>query len=381
MGLFSWVALFSPAGVLAATAPDLGTADSYAVFGKAGVTNDAGGTTHIWGNVGADAIGNITNLVAGQVDGTITAPASGVQTAASAAYDTLDLGSQGTPTVLNLAGNNTVAPGVYNVQASTLNGTLTLDGAGVYIFRSTSSISTSGSGTMSLINGATACNVFWEIPTSMTIGGSAHIEGTIIAQTGLISLGSGTSLKGRALSLTKQVTLLLNQITNPSCASPTPTPTSGSIPTPTSGSTPTPTPTSTSTSTQNLGSVAPYCPPISSQVVDPTVIESKRTSPTSIFFTWGPYSGVDTFNVQYGFEEGNLPYNVDVTGFSTTINALHTNQPIWVRVAARNDCQIGTYGQPKLVGGPKLPNTGFEPQNRNIFSILGQIKDWLWRTL
>lgn len=60
----------------AATAPTLGAAASYAVFGKAGVTNDSNvGTTHIWGNVGADAV-NVTNLNdATQVDGVIDAGA------------------------------------------------------------------------------------------------------------------------------------------------------------------------------------------------------------------------------------------------------------------------------------------------------------------
>jgi len=360
IGLILLITALMVSPAFAATAPDLGTADSYAVFGKAGVTNDTGGTTHIWGNVGADLpLSNITNLISTQVGGEIIAPASGVQTAASAAYDTLDLSSQGTPVILDLAGDNTVTPGVYNVQASTLNGTLTLDGAGVYIFRSTSSISTSGAGTMSLINGATACNVFWEIPTSMTIGADAHIEGTIIAQTGLISLGSGTTLKGRALSLTKQVTLLLNQITEPVCASPTSTPTSTPTPTPTSTSAST----STSSSVQNLAPASAYCIPISNQIVTPLIIESKRIDSDSIFIKWGPYSGTDKFNVRYGFEKDKLLYNVDVTGFSTTINNLHLNQPIWVQIAARNDCQIGNYGESKLVGGPGLPNTGTEQKN------------------
>lgn len=200
----------------AATAPSLGAADGYSVFGKAGVTNTGAGT-HVWGNAGADAS---VGLISSQVSGSIVAngDTAGVATAASAAYDTLDLGSQGTPAALDLAGNNTVVPGVYTVGATTLNGTLTLNGAGVYIFRSSSSISTSGAGTMSLINGATACNVFWEIPASMTIGTNAHIEGTIIAKTGLISLATGATLKGRAISLISQVTLDSNQITQPTCA-------------------------------------------------------------------------------------------------------------------------------------------------------------------
>ena len=217
---FAAFGLAGPIAALAATAPNLGVADPYAVFGKAGVTNNsATGTTDIWGNVGADS--SVTGLSAGQVHGTINtgAAVAGVQTAASAAYDTLDLGSQGVPVGLDLAGTHTINPGVYTVGATTLNGALTLDGAGVYIFRSDSSISTSGGGSMSLINGATACNVFWEIPTNMTIGTGSHIEGTIIAQTGLISLGTGATLKGRALSLVSQVTLDSNQLTQPNCVS------------------------------------------------------------------------------------------------------------------------------------------------------------------
>jgi len=357
------VSLFfiSASKVFAATAPDLGAADSYAVFGKAGVTNDAGGTTHIWGNVGADDMVTITNLISGQVGGAIIAPAADVQTDATAAYLDLMSGTQGTPTPLDLAGTHTIMPGVYDIAASTLNGVLTLDGAGVYIFRSSSSETTVASGTMNLINGACASNVFWAIPASMTIGAGAHVEGTIITDTGLISLGSGATLVGRAISLTKQVTLLLNQITQPICATPTSTPTS----------------TSTSTSSNSDTEIA-YCPPITDTVVTPIIIESKRIDKDSIYIKWGPYSGVNTFNVLYGFEEGKLLYNVDVTGFYTTINDLRVNQPIWVRVAARNDCQIGDYGEAKLVGGPRLPNTGFAPNNNNISSLLTQIINWIF---
>jgi hypothetical protein len=59
-------------------------------------------------------------------------------------------------------------------------------------------------------------------------------------------------------------------------------------------------------------------------------------------------------------------YNTNVTGFSTTIYDLPANQPIWVQVAARNECSIGTYGEPRLVGGPMLPNAGYKPQNNYL---------------
>lgn len=202
----------------AATAPTLGAAASYAAFGKAGVTNNSNvGTTHVWGDVGADAT-NVTNLNdATQVDGAITSGAW-VEAAILTAYGQL-VAEPDTPVVLNLAGNNTVSPGVYDIGATTLNGVLTLSGAGVYVFRSSSSIAvTPGVGAeVKLTNGADACNVFWQIPTSMTIGAGAKIVGTIVADTALISLGTNATLQGRALSRIAQVTMDSNQITEPTC--------------------------------------------------------------------------------------------------------------------------------------------------------------------
>ncbi|OYV25853.1 MAG: hypothetical protein B7W98_03565, partial [Parcubacteria group bacterium 20-58-5] len=217
---FFALSLAGPSAAFAATAPDLGAATGYSLYGDAGVTNTGAGT-HVWGNVGDNSLGH-PGLLGTQVDGTIDAGV-GVAGAAGTAYGALD--AQGATGNLDLAGTHTVTPGVYTVGATTLNGTLTLDGAGVYIFRSSSSISTSGAGTMNLINGATACNVFWQIPTSMTIGTGTHMEGTIIAQTGLISLGTDATLVGRALAHT-QVTLDSNQVTEPTCVTPPP-PSSG----------------------------------------------------------------------------------------------------------------------------------------------------------
>lgn len=213
--------LSGPITTFAATAPTLGAAASYAVFGKAGVTNDSNvGVTHIWGNVGADAV-NVTNLNdATQVDGIIDAGA-GVEADILIAYGQL-AAIPDVPVVLNLAGNNTVAPGVYDVGATTLNGVLTLSGAGVYVFRSSSSVTvTPGVGAeVKLTNGADACNVFWQIPASMTIGAGAKIIGTIVTDTALISLGTNATLQGRALSRISQVTMLGNQITEPTCTPP-----------------------------------------------------------------------------------------------------------------------------------------------------------------
>lgn len=216
LGVSFVLVLAAPVSVFAATAPSLGAAETYAVFGKAGVTNDSDvGTTHIWGNVGADAT-NVTGLDDDtQVDGVIDAGA-GVEAAILNAYAALD--GQGADAALDLAGVNTVTPGVYTVGATTLNGNLILDGPGVYIFRSDSSISADAGALVTLTNGATACNVFWQIPAAMTIGANAQIVGTIIADTELVSFAAGATLQGRALSRIAQVTMDSNQITEPVCA-------------------------------------------------------------------------------------------------------------------------------------------------------------------
>ncbi|KKS71586.1 MAG: hypothetical protein UV42_C0024G0008 [Candidatus Magasanikbacteria bacterium GW2011_GWE2_42_7] len=224
---FTWLS-----NVSAVIPPDrtFGITNTYSVYGHAGITNaDAG--TRVWGNVGDNNVG-YAGFTAIQVpDGiinTTTASGTAIENDASSVYDSLMSATQGTPagvvTSLDLAGTHTVlngnpiTPGVYNVGATTLNGAVELSGAGVYIFRSSASltIATSG-GTMTLSNGATPCNVFWAVPASMTIGTGSHIEGTIIAKTGLISLATGASLVGRAISLVSQVTLDNNQITEPTC--------------------------------------------------------------------------------------------------------------------------------------------------------------------
>ncbi len=211
--------LIGPITAQAATVPSLGAADSYAVFGKAGVTNSGLGTlTHIWGDVGADLMSNITGLLADQVGGTIIAPTpAAVQTDITAAYGALSAWpADGTK---NLSTSQTVTSGVYTVDATeTLTGTITLSGTGIFIFRSASAYHVANGAKVLLTNGATACNVFWAVQSTMTIGTNVEIVGTIIADTEAITLNTGATLKGRALSSIAAVTLLSNQITEPTCA-------------------------------------------------------------------------------------------------------------------------------------------------------------------
>lgn len=201
---------------MAATAPSLGLADGYSVFGKAGITDVP--TSHVWGNVGADLLSAI-DLIDSEVDGSrIQDDGSFVQFDIATAYGAL---TQTPATGISLAGTVTVTPGVRTVLATeTLDGTVTLSGAGVYIFRSANAFHVGNGASMIFAGGATECNVtvFWQIPTSMTIGTTAHIIGTIITESSHITFGSGATLQGRAFALgAGQVTLINNQITQPTC--------------------------------------------------------------------------------------------------------------------------------------------------------------------
>jgi hypothetical protein len=122
------------------------------------------------------------------------------QAAATALYTTL--ASTGGATALGAElGGASLGPGVYSF-ASTANiaGTtaLTLNGAGTYIFQVGSALTANVASTVILLNGASACNIFWQVTSAATLNG-VSFAGTVVAQAG-ITLGVGAALSGRALT-------------------------------------------------------------------------------------------------------------------------------------------------------------------------------------
>ena len=204
-------------GTSQATTISLGTASDFAVLGGSGVTNT--GTSTFIGDVGSWPTSAIVGITAPMVNGTLYMPADPATNLAHT--DLIDAftaamsvtGGMTGPTDLGGANLN---PGVYTYAAAApwAAGTLTLDALGdsnaQWIFQIGSTLITPGGAAVSLINGASANNVFWLVGSSATIGGTNTFAGNILANTS-ISLGGGT-LDGRALAIDGAVTIGAQQI-------------------------------------------------------------------------------------------------------------------------------------------------------------------------
>jgi hypothetical protein len=104
-------------------------------------------------------------------------------------------------------GGVTFTPGTYYSETITISAatTVTLDGAGVYIFQSGSTLVTGGDTNFILRNGAEAKNIFWALGSSAVIGASSVLEGSIMAGSA-ITLGAESKVSGCVLA-TAEVTV------------------------------------------------------------------------------------------------------------------------------------------------------------------------------
>jgi hypothetical protein len=115
-------------------------------------------------------------------------------------------------------GGQTLAPGVYCFPTSgvTLNGILTLNGAtnvdGQWIFIITTTLTTYANAVVKVENGAQACNAYFDIGSSATIGGNNTLLGNYIAYTS-ISVASTTSNHGTLAALNGAITLIDDALT------------------------------------------------------------------------------------------------------------------------------------------------------------------------
>ena len=200
----------------AEAAVGLGVAGSYAVLGGATVTNTGGSV--LTGNLGVSPGSAITGFPPGLLVSGVKHAADVEAAAARAAFTTAYGDAAGrSPSVVGLTelANMNLVPGVYSGGALQLSGTLTLTGGAddVFIFQATSTLITASASVVSLV-GVSACNVFWQVGSSATLGSNSSFVGTVLASAS-ITANSTAVVSGRLLAGTGQVSLINNAITRP----------------------------------------------------------------------------------------------------------------------------------------------------------------------
>ena len=268
--------LAPPGLVSAATAVNLGAADNFAVLGGSGITNT--GATTITGDVGTFPTATQTGFGSVTLNGTNHAGDAVTQGAKNDLVTAYNNAAGQTPvsTVPTELGGTTKIAGIYDSAAGTfgITGTLTLDAQGdpnaVFVFKTASTLITAGSSNIVLANNAQACNVFWQIGSSATLGTNSFLKGNILALTSA-TLTTGANVEGRVLARNGAVTLDSNTITKAVCTAvvvtPAPTPTPSPTPTPTTPTpapvaAPTPTPTPVTPALAPAPSPAPTATPL-----------------------------------------------------------------------------------------------------------------------
>lgn len=219
--------------VLAATAPPLGTTATYGIVSGTYTNSNTAPQTIINGDVcyttppvtpplsitGATVVpcppatGNDQGLALANLNG----QACTFLGAGAITLDSLIIGA-------NPPG--TIPPGCYfsggaiNVTATT---TVTLSGAGVYVFRPGGALTTGANSRVILANGACASDVFWAPVGATSLGANAALSptptfvGNILDAAG-ISIGHFANLTGRALAFGGTVLTDATTITVPTCA-------------------------------------------------------------------------------------------------------------------------------------------------------------------
>ena len=116
-----------------------------------------------------------------------------------------------------LGGGDILLPNIYCIgEAAVLDGDLTLDGQNdpnsLFIFQIDGAFATTVGSRILLINGASLCNVWWQVNGAFSLGGGSVFRGNVLAA-GAIHLLQGSALYGRALSTQGAIDLHNNVVT------------------------------------------------------------------------------------------------------------------------------------------------------------------------
>lgn len=205
----------------AAPGIDLGRAELFAALGNTGVQST--GPTTVTGQIGASngAVGGFSS--AANPSGLIIVSS---QAAFQAQLDVdeavAELDSR-EPTDLPAGelGAQTFGPGTYSSATLDVSGTVTLDGGGdpnaVFVFESPGTLTVADGSQIVLRGSAQACNVYWRLNSSATLGGNSIFVGTVIADDS-VATADGSNVDGRLIARNGAVTLNASSIAVSTCA-------------------------------------------------------------------------------------------------------------------------------------------------------------------
>lgn len=212
---------FTTAAALPSPGPalvNLDCAAGFAILAGSTVTNT--GPTIVNGDLGLSPGSAVTGFPPGTVTGGAIhvndTLANNAKLCLTTAYNDAAGRSTAPITVAGNIGGQTLAPGLYKSTSSLAisSGDLTLSGNGVWIFQIASTLTTTAGRQVILSGGALASNVFWQVGTSATLGTTSSFQGSIMADQS-ITLNTGATLNGRALTRIGAVTLDSNSVTKP----------------------------------------------------------------------------------------------------------------------------------------------------------------------
>jgi hypothetical protein len=205
----------------------LASASTYALLAGQTITITPGPPfTTIVGDVGVFPGTSILTMPTGQPAGGVVhagdPAALQAQTDLTVAYNNLAGRACGSNRSNVDLGGLTLPPSVYCFDDSAgLTGPLVLDARGdpdaTWIFKIGTALTTATGASVSVINGGSACNVYWQVGSSAIIGTGTAMAGNIVALTSISLVSSSTILVGRALARNGGVTMDANVVSAAAC--------------------------------------------------------------------------------------------------------------------------------------------------------------------
>ena len=196
-------------------APNLGAAANFVFFTSTGAITGYSTISHInGGDVGTNggAISGFENsTISGSFHNTDALTQQASKDILTAYFQIKNMAATNSTHANAFGGGEILLPGVYSLAgAISVVGILTLDGQNdansVFIVKTTGgALTTADAAKVILINGASACNVAWEIEGAITFGAYANMQGTFISYNGALNMVAGSTLIGRGYSTTGQI--------------------------------------------------------------------------------------------------------------------------------------------------------------------------------